>query len=133
MVKHGALTKSHVYEMLRSKNARVRRAAFTLLETSNPSLRRDSGVFIEITRFIWDANPSYDVYREFNERHLNVPYKVHELISARLEQEKQEKRRAAADHLIANARGGFFRRLLSRRSTRSGGSTRREAQTSKCV
>jgi hypothetical protein len=132
MVKHGALTKSHVYEMLRSKNTRVRRAAFTLLETSNPSLRRDSGVFIEITRFIWDANPSYDVYREFNERHLNVPYKVHELISARLEQEKQEKRRAATDHLIANTRGGFFRRLLSRRSTRSG-STRREAQTSKCV
>ncbi len=40
MVKHGALSKSHVYQLLHSKDARVRRAAFTLLETSNPRLRR---------------------------------------------------------------------------------------------
>ena len=32
MVKHGALSKSHVYHLLRSKDARVRHAAFTLLE-----------------------------------------------------------------------------------------------------
>jgi hypothetical protein len=62
MVKHGALRRSHVYSMLSSKDARVRRAAFTLLEASNPTLRRDSGVFFEIIRFIWDANPSYDIY-----------------------------------------------------------------------
>src|SRR6266700_5048597 len=84
MVKHGAISRSHVYQMLGSKDARVRRAAFTLLEVSNPRLRRDSELFIEIIRFIWDANPSYDVYREFSKRHLFVPYKVHELISARL-------------------------------------------------
>jgi len=30
MVKHGALSKSHVYQLLRSKDARVRRAAFTI-------------------------------------------------------------------------------------------------------
>jgi len=54
MVKHGALSKSHVYQLLRSKDARVRRAAFTLLEMSNPRLRRNSELFIEITRFIWE-------------------------------------------------------------------------------
>ena len=43
MVKHGALSKSHVYQLLRSKDARVRRAAFTLLETSNPRFRTNSG------------------------------------------------------------------------------------------
>ena len=32
MVKHGALSRSHVYRMLGSKDARIRRAAFTLLE-----------------------------------------------------------------------------------------------------
>jgi hypothetical protein len=72
MVKHGALSKSHVYQLLRSKDARVRRAAFTLLETSNPRLRRSSEIFIEIIRFIWDANPSYDVYHEFTKRHFQV-------------------------------------------------------------
>jgi hypothetical protein len=36
MVKHGGLSKSHVYHLLRSKDARVRHAAFTLLERSNP-------------------------------------------------------------------------------------------------
>ena len=39
MVKHGALSKSHVYHLIRSKDARVRGAAFTLLEISNPRLR----------------------------------------------------------------------------------------------
>ena len=70
MVKHGALERSHVYRMLGSKDARVRRAAFTLIEASNPTLRRDSELFIEIMRFIWDANPSYDIYLEFSQRNL---------------------------------------------------------------
>jgi hypothetical protein len=70
MVKHGALSRSHVYQMLGSKDPRVRRAAFTLLEASNPRLRKDSKIFMEIVRFIWDANPSYDLYREFSSRHL---------------------------------------------------------------
>jgi hypothetical protein len=84
LVKHVALSKSHVYQLLGSKDVRVRRAAFILLEASNPTLRRNSEAFLEVIRFIWDANPSYDVYREFSKRHLVVPYKVHELISARL-------------------------------------------------
>jgi hypothetical protein len=62
MVKHGSISRSHVYSMLASKDARVHRAAFTLLEGSNPRLRRNSELFIEIARFIWDANPSYDVF-----------------------------------------------------------------------
>jgi hypothetical protein len=70
MVKHGALSRSHVYQMLGSKDARVRRAAFTLLEASNPRLRKDSKIFMEIVRFIWDADPSYDLYLEFSRRHL---------------------------------------------------------------
>jgi hypothetical protein len=81
MVKHGALTKSHVHHLLRSKDARVRRAAFTLLEVSNPRLRTSSELFVEITRFIWDANPSYEVYQEFTKRHFQAPHKVHELIA----------------------------------------------------
>src|SRR5262247_2776291 len=111
MVKHGALSKSHVYKLLRSKDARVRRAAFTLLETSNPRLRRNSELFIEITRFIWDANPSYDVYREFTKRHFQARYKVHELIGARLKIEKQKQQSAAAEELTGSAsqcEGGFF-------------------------
>src|SRR5215467_864852 len=122
MVKHGALSKSHVYKLLRSKDARVRRAAFTLLETSNPRLRRNSELFIEITRFIWDANPSYEVYQEFTKRHFQARYKVHELIGARLKIEKQNKQRAAADHLTNDARpreGGFFKRLFGRASRSS--------------
>ena len=122
MVKHGALSKSHVYKLLRSKDARVRRAAFTLLETSNPRLRRNSELFIEITRFIWDANPSYEVYQEFTKRHFQARYKVHELIGARLKIEKQKQQRAAADHVTDNTRhseGGFFKRLFGRPS-RSG-------------
>jgi hypothetical protein len=70
LVKHGTLSKFHVYEMLRCKEERVRRAAFTLLEASNPKLRKDSQTFVEIARFIWDANPSYDLYLEFSKRHL---------------------------------------------------------------
>jgi hypothetical protein len=104
--------------MLASKDARVRRAAYTLLEASNPGLRRNSELFLEIIRFIWEANPSYDIYREFNKRHLIVPYKVHELISARLKVEKQEQQRAAADQHADEARrheGGFFQRLFRRR------------------
>jgi hypothetical protein len=122
MVKHGALSKSHVYHLLRSKDARVRRAAFTLLETSNPRLRTNGDVFGEVTRFIWDANPSYDVYHEFIKRQFQFDYKVHELISARLEIEKQENQRAAADDLAGNTRpyeGGFFKRLFRRRSNGS--------------
>ena len=116
MVKHGALSKSHVYQLLRSKDARVRRAAFTLLERSNPKLRTNSELFVEITRFILDANPSYDVYHEFTERH----FKVHELISARVKIEKQNKQSGAADDLTANIRPpvhevGFLKRLFRRR------------------
>jgi hypothetical protein len=95
MVKHGALSKSHVQQLLRSKDARVRRAAFTLLEMSNPRLRRNSELFIGIARFIWDANPSYEVYQEFTKLHFQARYKVHELIGARLKIEKQEKQSAA--------------------------------------
>jgi hypothetical protein len=102
MVRHGALSKSHVHQMLASKDARVRRAAFTLLEASNPTLRINSELFVEITRFIWDANPSYDVYQEFNKRHLIVRYKVHDLIAARLKIVKQEQQRAAAEKLTDN-------------------------------
>src|SRR4051812_21043369 len=119
MVKHGALSKSHVHQMLASKDARVRRAAYTLLEASNPALRRNSELFLEIIRFIWEANPSYDIYREFNKRHLIVPYKVHELISARLKVEKQEQLRTAVDQCTDETRrdqGGFFQRLFGRRS-----------------
>jgi hypothetical protein len=119
MVKHGALSKSHVYHLLRSKDARVRRAAFTLLETSNPRLRTNSEIFAEITRFIWDANPSYDVYHEFTKRQFHFNYKIHELISARLKIERQDKQTAAAGDLTDKARhyeGGFFKRLFRRRS-----------------
>jgi hypothetical protein len=70
MVKHGALSRSHVYEMLASNDARVRRAAFILLEASNPRLRKDSKIFMDIVRFIWDAKPSFDLYQEFSKRHL---------------------------------------------------------------
>jgi hypothetical protein len=127
MVKHGALSKSHVYKLLRSKDARVRRAAFTLLETSNPRLRRNSELFIEIARFIWDANPSYDVYQEFTKRHFQARYKVHELIGARLKIEKQNKQRAAADHVTDNTRhreGGFFTRLFRPSRSSQGGEAR---------
>jgi hypothetical protein len=118
MVKHGALERTHVYRMLGSKDARVRRAAFTLLEASNPTLRRDSELFIEIMRFIWDANPSYDVYREFSQRHLYVPYKVHELIAARLKTEKRRQQHAPAPPRSEGPPPrGFFQRLFRRRAS----------------
>jgi hypothetical protein len=121
MVKHGALSRSHVRDMLGSKDARVRRAAFTLLEASNPKLRRDSELFMEIVRFIWDANPSYDVYREFSDRHVFAPYKIHELIGARLEIEKRERQTAAINRRAeATRESGFFRRLFRRRAIPSG-------------
>ena len=56
--------------MLASERADVRRAAFVLLEATNPKLRRNSELFMEVVRFIWDANPSYEVYREFSGRHF---------------------------------------------------------------
>jgi hypothetical protein len=122
MVKHGALERSHVYRMLGSKDARVRHAAFTLLEASNPTLRRDSELFIEIMRFIWDANPSYDVYREFSQRHHYVPYKVHELIAARLKAEKRRQQRAPTPpRSEAPAAGGFLQRLFRRRASARAG------------
>jgi hypothetical protein len=134
MVKHGALSKSHVHQMLASKDARVRRAAYTLLEASNPGLRRNSELFLEIIRFIWEANPSYDIYREFNKRHLIVPYKVHELISARLRVEKHEQQRAVADQRADEMRrhkGGFFQRLFRRRmpAVQSARCEKRDART----
>src|SRR5262245_60010733 len=122
MVKHGALERSHVYRMLGSKDARVRHAAFTLLEASNPTLRRDSELFIEIMRFIWDANPSYDVYREFSQRHLYVPYKVHELIAARVKAEKGRQQHAPAPPRGEDPRpSGFFQRLFRRRASARAG------------
>jgi hypothetical protein len=120
LVHHGALSQSRVYELLCSKDARVRRAAFILLETSNPTLRRNSEVFLEIIRFIWNANPNYDVYREFSKRHMLVPYKVHELISARLKIEKREQQSAILDQHTEHRRqrqGRFFARLFRRRPT----------------
>ena len=115
MVKHGALQRSHVYSMLSSKDARVRRAAFTLLEASNPTLRADSELFFEIRRFIWDANPSYDIYREFSKRHLLVPYKVHELISARIKIEKREQQSTPQrTEDTRQHKGKFFRQLFGR-------------------
>jgi len=113
MVKHGAISKAHVYRMLGSEDARVRRAAFTLLEASNPRLRRDGELFMEIIRFIWDANPSYDVYREFSKRHLFVGYKVHELISARLKIEKRKEHSAPIDRHAEDSRSGLLNRLCN--------------------
>jgi hypothetical protein len=116
MVKHGALSKSHVYHLLRSNDARVRRAAFTLLERSNPRLRTNSELFVEIARFVWDANPNYDVYREFTKRYFQAGYRVHELISSRIKTEKQNGKAAAADDLSSNntprRERGFFKRLF---------------------
>ena len=72
MIKHGAISRAHVCEMLRSDDARLRRAAFALVEASNPRLRKDGELFMEIVRFIWEANPSYEVYRAINKRDLFV-------------------------------------------------------------
>jgi hypothetical protein len=70
MVKHGAISRAHVCHMLASEDPDVRRAAFVLLEASNPTLRKNSQLFMEIVRFIWEATPSYEVYREFSRRHF---------------------------------------------------------------
>jgi hypothetical protein len=123
MVKHGAISRVHVYDMLRSKEVRVRRAAFTLLEASNPRLRRDSALFMEIVQFIWDANPNYEIYQEFSKRHLFVRrHKVHELISARLKREKRAQESATPVQRVEDARQstrGFFKRLFRHGARRS--------------
>jgi hypothetical protein len=104
--------------MLRSKDIRVRRAAFTLLEASNPRLRQDSALFLEIVQFIWNANPSYDVYQElFVQR-----YKVHELIIARLKRQKRAAESATTVQHVEQARRsapGFFKRLFGRSAGRT--------------
>ena len=89
-----------------------------------PILEQIASSFVEITRFIWDADPSYDLYNEFTKRHFQANYKVHELISARLKIEEQNKQSGAADDLTDKPRphvheGGFFKRLFRRRSTPS--------------
>jgi hypothetical protein len=120
MVKHGAISRTHVYDMLRSKDAHVRRAAFTLLEASNPTLRRDSGLFIEIVQFIWHANPSYEVYQEFSRRHFVRRYKVHELILARLKREKRGQQMANTAQRVERMRQparGFFKRWFWQATT----------------
>jgi hypothetical protein len=109
--------------MLRSKDVRVRRAAFTLLEASNPRLRRDSVLFMEIVQFIWDANPSYEVYQEFSKRHLFVRrHKAHELIIARLKREKRAQESATPVQRVEDARQstrGFFKRFFRQGARRS--------------
>ena len=122
MVKHGAISRAHVYDMLRSEDVRVRRAAFTLLEASNPRLRRDSELFMEIVQFIWNANPSYEVYQEFSKRHLFVRQKVHELIIGRLKREKLAQESAAPVQRVEDARQstrGFLKRLFRQGARRS--------------
>jgi hypothetical protein len=109
--------------MLRSKDIRVRRAAFTLLEASNPRLRRDSALFMEIVQFIWNANPSYEVYQEFSKRHLFVRrHKVHELIIARMKREKRAQESATPVQRVEDApqsAPGFFKRLFGQSARRS--------------
>jgi hypothetical protein len=108
--------------MLCSQDVRVRRAAFTLLEASNPRLRRDSVLLMEIVQFIWNANPSYEVYQEFSKRHLFVRrHKVHELIIASLKREKQAQESATPVQRVEDARQstrGFFKQLF-RQGTRN--------------
>ena len=57
MVKFGAISKTHIYGMLASKDARVRRAAYALLEASNPKLRSSasSGTPTPATTFTWSS------------------------------------------------------------------------------
>jgi hypothetical protein len=119
MVKHGALSKSHVHHLLRSNDARVRHAAFALLERSNPTLRANSRLFVEITRFIWDANPSYDVYNEFTKRHFQANYKVHQLINRKTEQTVRCSGRSTANTRPLGYEAGFFKRLFRRRSSQT--------------
>jgi len=123
MVEHGTISRAHVGDMLRSKDIRVRRAAFTLLEASNPRLRQDSALFMEIVQFIWNANRSYDVYQELSKRHLFVQrYKVHELIIARLKREKRAEESATPVQHVEHARRsapGFFKRFFGRSARRT--------------
>jgi hypothetical protein len=76
VVRHGALSKSHVDEMLCSADPRVRRAAFTLLEGCNPKLKKHGALYFEVLRFIWSATANYDTCREFMRR--NWPNAGHE-------------------------------------------------------
>jgi hypothetical protein len=69
MVAHGALPKSHVHEMLRSADPRVRRAAFTLLESCNPKITKQGSLYFEVLRFIWNATSNYDTCQEFMRRY----------------------------------------------------------------
>jgi hypothetical protein len=123
MVRHAAISRAHVYDMLRSKDVHVRRAAFTLLEASNPGLRRDSALFMEIVQFIWSANPSYELYQEFSKRHLFVRrHKVHELIIARLKREKRAQESAAPVQRVEDARQstrGLFKWFFRQGARRS--------------
>jgi hypothetical protein len=64
----------------------------------------------------------YDVYREFSGRHLFVrPYKVHELIIARLKQEKLKQESAATGQQPADKRG--CKRGYLKRPFQNGGKT----------
>jgi hypothetical protein len=65
MVRYGALSKLHVDEMLCSADPRVRRAAFTLLESCNPKIKKHGPLYFEVLRFIWSATANYDTCREF--------------------------------------------------------------------
>jgi hypothetical protein len=77
----------------------------------------------EVVSFLWRSRDSFGTLiqatrQEFTKRHVQVRYKVHELISARLKIEQS----AAADYLTDNTRhheGGFFKRLFRHRSSRS--------------
>jgi hypothetical protein len=121
MVEHGSISRAHVYNMLRSKDIGVRRAAFTLLEASNPRLRRDSALFMEIVQFILNANPSYEMYQEFSKRHLFVRHKVHELIIARIKREKRTHESATVQRVedAPQSAPGFFKRLFGQSARRS--------------
>src|SRR5207237_10571741 len=101
-----------------SSTAQCKGRARSSRRLHNPNLRTSSELFVEITRFIWDANPSYDVYQEFTKRHFQVRYKVHELVSARLKIERQEKQGTAADLIAEDTpryEGGLLKRLFRRR------------------
>jgi hypothetical protein len=112
MVKHGA-PKSRANA--RRKDARVACAA-TPPGGKQSSLRETVNCSGNHT-FIWEVI-RVDIYRVIQQASFDRPYKVHELISARLKVEKQEQQRAAADQHADEVRrqeGGFFQRLFRRR------------------
>jgi len=78
---------------------------------------------MEIVQFIWDANPSYDIYQEFSKHHLFVRHhKVHGLILARLKRERRAQQSTTPVKRVADARQsvpGFFKRLFGQRARRS--------------